>query len=297
MTRTALAVLLAAAVSAAPALADEAKEVVIKTTRLAPNVAMLEGQGGNMGVLFDEHGALLIDDEFAPLTAKIKAAVAELTKNPIRFVANTHWHGDHTGGNENLGRDGAVIVAHDNVRKRMSVEQFNKVFNRATPASPAIALPVITFAEQATVHFAGEDLEAVHAAHGHTDGDAVMHFKKANVIHCGDLFFNGGYPFIDLDSGGSIDGYIAAQEKILGMADDQTKLIPGHGPLGDKAALKAANDVLKELRGRIHKALAEGKTVEQIVAARPSADHDEKWGKGFVKGELITKTIATSLSK
>ena len=297
MNRPALAAAAAALFATAASAQNDAKEVVIKTTKVAGNVAMLEGQGGNIGVVYGDEGALVVDDQFAPLTAKIKAAVAALTNKPIRLVVNTHWHGDHTGGNENLAGDGAIIVGHDNVRKRLSTGAFMKALNRQVPPAPAKALPVVTFASEATLHFAGEEIHAVHVENAHTDGDIVLRFKKANVLHCGDTFFNGGYPFIDVDSGGSVDGYLAAHEKLLSLADEQTKIIPGHGPLGDKAALQAAHGVLKALRDRIKGLLDEGKTAEQIAAAKPSADTDAKWGQGFIKGDRIVDTIIHSLQK
>jgi len=290
--------LLAAMIASASAFAQgDGKEVVIKTTKLAGNVAMLEGQGGNIGVLFGDEGALIVDDQYAPLTAKIKAAVAELTPKPIRLIANTHWHGDHTGGNENLANEGAIIVAQDNVRARLVSGGFNKVFNRETPPAAAKALPVITYADRIAFHFNGEDVEAIHVKNAHTDGDVLIHFKKANVLHCGDTFFNGMYPFIDGDSGGSIDGYLAALEKSASIADDKTKVIPGHGPVGDKASILAAHHVLKGIRDRVKALVDSGKSVDEIVAAKPTQDTDAKWGQGFMKPDMFAKIVALSLHK
>ena len=208
---------------------QDLENVQIKTIPVADSIYMLIGQGGNIGVSAGDDGIFLIDDQFAPLTGKIRAAVGKISKEPIRFLINTHWHFDHTGGNENLGKAGVVIVAHDNVRQQMSVDQFIELFNREIPASPSIALPVITFNDTTTFHLNGSTIHAFHVEFAHTDGDSVIHFREANVIHTGDVYFNGIYPFIDVDSGGSINGMIAAVNRILALCDDQTKIIPGHG--------------------------------------------------------------------
>ena len=290
--------LIAAVFASASALAQgDGKEVVIKTTKLSGNVAMLEGQGGNIGVLYGDEGALIVDDQYAPLTAKIKAAVAELTPKGIKLIANTHWHGDHTGGNENLANEGAIIVAQDNVRARLVSGGFNKTFQMNIPPAAAKALPVITYADRIAFHFNGEDVEAIHVKNAHTDGDVLIHFKKANVLHCGDTFFNGMYPFIDVESGGSIDGYLAALEKAASIADDKTKVIPGHGPVGDKASILAAHQVLKGIRDRVKALVDGGKSVDEVVAAKPTHEWDAKWGQGFMKPDLFAKIVATSLHK
>ncbi len=258
-------------------------EVRIETIPVADGVFMLIGSGGNIGLSVGEDGAMLIDDQYAPLTDKIKAAVRAQTDRPIRFVINTHWHGDHTGGNEHMGETGAIIVAHENVRKRMSTEQFLKAFNTRTPPSPPGALPVVTFTDAVTFHWNGDDIRVFHVAPAHTDGDAVIHFQKANVIHAGDTFFNGMYPFIDTSTGGSLDGMIAAADRILARADDETKIIPGHGPLANKADLITFRDMLATVRTRIRELIEAGKTRDEVVAAHPTADLDATWGKGFLQ--------------
>src|SRR5687767_2953108 len=227
-----LLVLLPAALSA-----QNFDSVQVRAQQLRGGVYMLTGSGGNIGLSVGDDGAFLVDDQYAPLSTKIIAAVAGVTSKPIKFVVNTHWHGDHTGGNENLGRTGALLVAHDNVRKRMSVEQFNAVFNRTTPASPPSALPVVTFSDSVSFHVNGDDLVAFHIPPAHTDGDVIIHFTKADVIHMGDTFFATGYPYIDVSSGGNVQGVIGAADRVLAMCGPQTIVIPGHGAAADCAKL------------------------------------------------------------
>ncbi|MDQ3160644.1 MAG: MBL fold metallo-hydrolase, partial [Pseudomonadota bacterium] len=224
--------LTALAVAAFPLLASAQQDfskVEIKTSTLREGTHMLTGSGGNMVASTGADGVFLIDDQFAPLSEKIRAALSALSEKPLRFVVNTHWHGDHTGGNENLGKAGAVIVAHDNVRKRMSVEQL--VRGSKVPASPGGALPVVTFTSDLTLHLNGDDVRVHHVAHAHTDGDALVKFERANVLHMGDVYFNGLYPFIDVDSGGSIDGVLAAVVSGLALSNDATLVVPGHGAI------------------------------------------------------------------
>lgn len=280
-----------------PAFAQEDfSKVEIKTEKLAEGVWMLTGAGGNIGVSAGADGVFLIDSQYAPLTDKIKSAVAGLSTKPVRFVLNTHWHGDHVGGNENLGKTGVVIVAHDNVRKRMSSEQFIKAFNSKVPASPAVALPLVTFLDSISFHLNGDDVDAFHVPPAHTDGDAIVYFRKANVLHMGDTFFNGMYPFVDLSTGGSIAGMIAACDRGLGMGDASTKVIPGHGPSGSKADLKAFRDMLMASRDAVAPLVKAGKTLDDVKAAKPTAALDEKWGKGFMKPDVWVSIVYADLS-
>ncbi len=265
----------------APALAQY-DEVEIEPVKITDSLYMLKGAGGNMGLSIGEDGVLLIDDQFAPLSDKIVAAVAELTDQPIRFVVNTHWHGDHTGGNEALGEAGAIIVAHENVRVRMSKGQFMKAFNRHVNPAPEVALPVVTFTEGMTVHWNDDELEIEHRPHAHTDGDAIVLFRKANVLHTGDLFFNGFYPFVDASSGGSLAGLLNALETLLPEVDEETVIIPGHGPLAKKADLEAYIEMLTGVQTTISGLIESGKSKEEIIAAKPTSEYDEQWGGGFL---------------
>jgi len=265
----------ATAMAAGPLQAqDDMSEVEIGVTDLGDGLYMLTGRGGNMGLSVGEDATFLIDDQFAPLTPKIKAAIAGLTDDAVKFVFNTHWHFDHVGGNENFGETGAVIVAHDNVRERMSKDQFLEAFNREVPASPPEALPVVTFNDRVTFHLNGETIRAFHTPHAHTDGDSVIHFDGANVFHMGDTFFHKMYPFIDAGSGGSVDGVIEAANAVLAMTDEESVIIPGHGPIADRDDLRAYRDMLATVRDSINAMIADGMSLEQVQAANPTADFD-----------------------
>jgi cyclase len=272
-------------------------KVEIRATKLTETTYMLTGAGGNLGLSVGEDAVFLIDDQFAPLTDRINAAIAKITPKPVRFVLNTHWHFDHTGGNENYGRAGALIVAHENVRKRMSTDQFIEFLRMNTKPSPKPALPVVTFAGAMSFHINGEEIRAIHVPRAHTDGDAVVHFLGSDVVHMGDVYFNGFYPFIDTASGGTIDGVIAACDQVLGIATDKTRIIPGHGPLASKADLQAYRDMLSAASTRIKKLIAEGRKLEEITAAGVMKDYDEKWGKGFIAAPKFVEMVAMNLLK
>lgn len=294
MRRIALLTLALAAFPAVPAAAQGLADVQIQTQRLTDGVYMLIGQGGNIGLSVGPDGVFVIDDQFAPLTEKILAAIAAITSEPVRFVFNTHWHGDHTGGNENMGEAGALIVAHDNVRERMSVEQVLERIGRpvsTTPASPEGALPVVTFTDDVSFHINGDRLHAVHVANAHTDGDAIVHFVNANVVHMGDTFFRDRFPFIDTASGGSIDGVIAAAGTALALMDANTQVIPGHGPLSSRADLQSYRDALKTMRDAVAGMMRRGMSLDQITAARPIRAQAQAWGQDRAAEDSFVATI------
>jgi glyoxylase-like metal-dependent hydrolase (beta-lactamase superfamily II) len=270
-------------------------KVEIKAEKLSDNMYVLFGSGGNIGVLVGDDGVLMIDDQFAPLSEKITAAIAKLSNKPIHYLINTHWHGDHSGGNENFAKKGATILAHQNVRKRMS-EGLTRSPERVTPPAPTIALPVITFSEDMTLHFNGEDIMAIHVHNAHTDGDAQIYFPKNNVLHMGDTYFNGRWPFIDIQSGGSIDGYINALNHALFLVDDATQIIPGHGKMSNRKELMAYRDTLLTVRTRIKNALAKGQSIDEMK----NGDILKEWpdyGSGYINDDTIIETIAKSLAQ
>lgn len=275
-------------------------DVEIETIEVAEGVYMLMGRGGNIGVSVGDDGLFLIDDQFAPLTGQILAALAEITDESVRFVFNTHWHGDHTGGNENLGEAGALIVAHDNVRERMSSDQVLQRIGQeptTTPASPSGALPVVTFSEEVSFHINGGELHAFHVEHAHTDGDAIVHFEGANVVHMGDTFFRGRFPFIDTASGGSIDGLIEAVGRALSVMDADTRIIPGHGDLAGREDLRAYADALKEMRAAVGELMARGMSLEEIQAERPIRVHAARLGQDRAAEDTFVATIHHGLRK
>ncbi len=267
--------ILVSAILSSFSISQDFEKVQIKTLHVADGVYMLVGGGGNIGVSAGEDGILLIDTQFAQLMEKIKEAIAEIGNGPIRIVLNTNWHYDHTYGNEPLGKSGALIIAHENSRRRMTIEQIYPDFDMKFPAFPEAALPELTFDDSITLHFNGDEIQVTHIPNAHSDADIVIHFRKANVVHTGDLFFSVQYPFIDVSHGGSIDGMIGAAERIIGMIDENTKIIPGHGPLSEKDDLIGFRDMLITIRDRIKGQIEEGKTLEEIIASKPTADFDK----------------------
>lgn len=260
-------------------------------------VHMLVGEGGNIGVSVGEDGTFIIDDQYAPLSDKIVAALESVSGSKPRFLVNTHWHGDHAGGNEYFGKHGTIIVAHKNVRERLRTEQSIPLFKMHKPASPKAALPVVTYQEKMSLHLNGHDLDLYHVADAHTDGDTVIHFAKANVIHAGDVFFNGFYPFIDVGSRGSLAGMIAASELVLGLADETTRIMPGHGPLATKADLQAYHDMLVQAQQNIGVLVAAGKTEDEVVAAKPTAELDAEWADGFLSADLWVRIVYQGMTR
>lgn len=267
------------------AQAQDYSQVQIKATQITATTWMLTGAGGNMGLSVGEDSVFLIDDQYAPLAPKIRAAIAAITPRPVQFVLNTHYHFDHTGGNEALGGQGALIVAHDNVRRRLSTEQLISFIGATQAASPKAALPVVTVPGAISFHINGDEVHAFHVPQAHTDGDLIVHFRRSDVVHMGDTFFNGFYPFIDTAAGGTAAGMVAAADRVLALATDRTRIIPGHGPLTDKATLQAHRDMIATVAQRIGEMRRAGKTDTEIIAAAPSADFDATYGKGFIKPE------------
>jgi cyclase len=274
---------------------DDLSKVEIKATKVNGNVYMLEGAGGNIGVSVGPDGILIVDDQFAPLAEKIRAALKTLGEGKLKFILNTHWHGDHTGGNVQFGKD-APIIAHDNVRKRLSTEQRSEFFKQTTPASPKEALPVITFDQSLSVHFNGEEIRVIHFPHGHTDGDSVIFFTTSNVVHMGDDFFAGRFPFVDLESGGSVEGLTKNIGEIIPKLPAGAKLIPGHGAISTVDDLKAYHRMLLETTEIVRQKIAAKKTLDQIKKEGLPAEW-KPWGEGFIKTDLWLELLFRSLSK
>ena len=283
------------ALCAGPAAAQINFDTVrVRSQQVSGNVYMLIGAGGNIGLAVGDDAVFIVDDQYAPLTRKVLDAIAAITPRPVRFVVNTHWHFDHVGGNEQLGESGVLIIAHDNVRKRMSVEGFVEALNARVPASPAKALPVVTFTDAVTFHINGDSVSATHVPPAHTDGDAIVHFRKANVIHMGDTFHNAGLPFVDLSSGGSLQGIIDAADRVIAMSNAETKIIPGHGPLADRARLRVYRDMVVAVRDKVRAEVSAGKTVDQILAAKLTAQYERDFPGGH---ERFVRLAVQELSR
>jgi len=287
-----LATLLVAAAARAFAQQPDFDKVEIKVTRVAGTVYMLEGAGGNIGASVGDDGIVIVDDQFAPLADKIRAALRGLTDKPVRFVINTHWHFDHTGGNAYFQKQGPII-AHDNVRERLA--RGGRILDMDIKPAPAESLPIVTFAHDVSVHLNGEDIRAIHFPHGHTDGDAVIFFPKSNVVHMGDDFVTYGFPFIDLASGGSVRGMIAACDKVIESVPADAKIIPGHGKLGTVADLKPYVAMLKETSARVAAGVKAGKSVQELKDAKVLAGY-EKWNGSFVTTDKFIETLYEDLS-
>lgn len=268
--------------------ADSEKLVAVQVSE---QIYMIAGKGGNVGIFIGEDGTFLIDDNFAPLTEKIVEAIKSVGGDHPRFLINTHYHGDHTGGNENLGRGGTLIFSHDNVRERLKNGSFIKAFDMKLAATTPEGLPVVTFSDGISFHLNNDTIRAIHVAHAHTDGDSFIHFETANVVHAGDILFNGFYPFIDVNHGGSLIGTIKGVDEILSLTDDNTKIIPGHGPLGDKEQLLSYRKMLWTAYERLTKLKAEGKTAQEAAASKPLDDLEETWGDGMFKGDQWIELI------
>ncbi len=276
-------------------MANAADKVEMVVTELGHGLYMLKGQGGNIGVSIGDDGVYMIDDQYAPLSTQIREELDKLDKRAIKFVINTHWHGDHTGGNENFGAHGAVVLAHDNVRERMSQPQFMDHIQKDIPASPYEALPVLTFNNEMSLHFNKLHARVMHVEHAHTDGDAIVVFNDVNIVHMGDLLFAGMYPFIDLSSGGSVGGYIAGLEFSLDYMNDNTQVIPGHGPLTNKQEIVSMVAMLKDVRSQVLRAKKAGKSLDDIIAMKPTAPYDEKRNGGWIKADSLVGFVYHSI--
>jgi cyclase len=280
---------------AAILMAQQPDDNEIKAEPLAPGVAALFGSGGNIGVSYGEDGTVLIDDQFAPLTQKIQAAVEKLGASPVKYLINTHYHGDHSGGNENFAKAGATIIAHDNVRIRLASPQTRN--GKVSEAKPKAAWPVITYAGGIKLHLNGEEIQVMHVQPAHTDGDSIVFWPKANVMHMGDLFFNKmSFPFVDLESGGNALGFVAAAKKGLELANAQTRIIPGHGAVASKAELQAYHDMIVAIIGKVRAAKKAGKSLAQIQAMRP-ADGYGVVADGFITADAYVEAVFKSIGK
>jgi glyoxylase-like metal-dependent hydrolase (beta-lactamase superfamily II) len=280
---------------AAPPPPDFSK-VEIKTTDLGDNVYMLEGQGGNITVAVAKDGIIMVDGQFAPLHDKIKAAISTISNEPIKYLINTHYHGDHTGGNEAFARDGATIVAQDNVRKRLEAGTTNGLTSAKTPPASAGALPKDTYANFSKIRLSGRVADLKHIANAHTDGDTYIWFKTANVLSTGDTFTNGRYPNIDFANGGNIKGMIAAADAYIKLTNARSRIVPGHGPVADKAALTEYRTMLVTARDRMAKLVKEGKSEDDVVAAKPFADLDAKWAPTELASKNFIRVVYHSLA-
>ncbi len=297
MRRSFAIVMFGLALLAAPAVAQEWEKYEFSARPLAEGLTWLRGPGGNVVACHGPDGVLLVDADYEQMAGKLKVAVAALGAGPVKFVVNTHWHFDHTGGNAALARDGALILAHPNLRARMEKGQTIAVIDETIAPAPAGALPRLTFPDSLTLHLNGETVEIRHPRRTHTDGDAVLRFRRADVIHTGDLWFHGGYPFVDVSSGGDIDGLIAAIDVILAAAGDSTQIVPGHGPVGTKADLAAHRAMLQEFRDIVAREIAAGKDLATIIAEKPTARLDEVWGKRMFPPEAFTEMVYRSLKR
>ena len=269
----------------------QAEDVKIVPTAVTDQIYMLVGSGGNTGLFIGDDGSFLIDDQFGPLTEKIVQAVTSIGGEQPKFLFNTHYHGDHTGGNENLGKGGTLIFSHDNVRERLQTGYFIGEFNMKQEGLGSVGLPVVTFSNEMSFHLNGDTVRAIHIPHSHTDGDSIIHFSSANVVHAWDVFFNGFYPFIDVSHGGSLKGMIQGVREILLLSDENTKIIPGHGPLGNRAELQNYLQMLETAYGRLRKLKAEGKSVQEAMEAQPLKDLDETWGDGLFTSDKWIEII------
>ncbi|HEY5775974.1 MAG TPA: MBL fold metallo-hydrolase [Xanthomonadales bacterium] len=282
-------------IASTTSLSAQDKPVEFSTFQLSDSVYMLKGRGGNVGISTGEDGLFIIDDQVKPVTAELLQAIRKISNKPIRIVVNTHYHADHVGGNETIGGIGAVIIAHDNIRKRMTTEQVSIFSQETTPPYARDALPLVTFNDHMTLHMNGESATAYYVANGHTDGDSIIHFPVSNVIHMGDMYFNGLYPYVDLDAGGSMQGLVAAADLALSLADESTRIIPGHGPLAMTEDLKNYRDYLVKASANVQELIDRDMNLQQIIAAEPTGEWDEELGKIWITPAQFVTFIYNSL--
>lgn len=289
-----------ASLAIVPLHASAAEWAEITSERIADGIHVLGEQGGNIGVVIGDDGIFLIDDKFAPLTDRVRRKLDTLPGGegtPVRFVLNTHFHGDHTGGNEHFGKAGAVIVAHDNVRARMDTEAFRTQYLERGGRDVESALPVVTFSDRVSFHLDGRTLLTRHYPHAHTDGDSVVWFREDNIVHMGDIYFQVGYPFIDTDNGGSIDGLIMAVEDVLKDADEHTVVVPGHGKVSDIAGLREYLDMLTTLRGAVANQLKARRSLDEVKAMNLTRELDARWNWEFISGEAFIETLYHDIAR
>jgi len=291
MKRIASIIALSALLNGA-AIAQNDEEVEIETFDLGAGIYAIYGRGGNIGLSVGDDAVLMIDDQFAPMAEPLTAAIGELSDAPVDLILNTHWHGDHTGGNEAFSGDGAFVIAHENVRVRMISGLEYPSPGTPVPPAAADALPDMTLSDGGAFHINGQTIQLIHVPGAHTDGDTIVHFKEANVLHMGDVYFNGRFPFIDFFSGGTIDGTIAGLEMGLSLADEETQIIPGHGALATKADMQASRDVLAEARALVQAAIDEGLTLNETVERDPLGELAESLGETYVR----TKPFMTMMT-
>ena len=301
--RRSLLKLLATSAAALPLLKTEelfalqaaAPPPKLTLTPLTPNYQILAGAGGNIGILTSPDGTLIIDTGLANTAPAVLAQIKSASKVPVRQVFNTHWHGDHVGANLDFAKEGATIIAHENCRKRLASKQHMDFMNRDVDPLPAPALPTVLYRSEGTLFFGADPIDIHYVANAHTDNDMFLHFANANIIQTGDLFFNGTYPFIDYSTRGWIGGMVEGSEAILKMADAQTKIVPGHGPIGTPEDLRRSHDMLATIQQRIESARKQGKSLDETIAAKPTAEFDERFGKGFMNPDSFTKCVYKGL--
>lgn len=272
------------------------EHLTITVRQLAPNVYLLHGSGGNTVALVGPDGALLVDTEFAQVAPRLKAALAKMNAGNVRYVISTHYHGDHTGANAAFHADGAVIIGQYNCRLRMTESRYSAMTGTTSPPAPAASLPTITYRTDLTLYLDGEEVELTHKQPAHTDGDTIVYFHHANVVHMGDVFVNNLYPYIDLGANGTVDGYLPVIDEVLARIDDKTQVVPGHGPVATRQELKAYRDMIQTVRDRVAAGIAKGESLDQILAGKPTREFDAQYATDRVDGDGFTTMVYESLT-